>query len=89
MPEDLSTIDGGLAALLTEAWGQGILSAASLRGVLDDLRSGRFSTEHYVNLYQDRVLQAAQPQLSRRERRRLEVDARLAEVCRARAPTPG
>ena len=50
---------------------------------------GRFSTEHYVNLYQDRVLQAAQPQLSRRERRRLEVDARLAEVCRARAPTPG
>jgi hypothetical protein len=89
VPEDLSTIDGGLAALLTEAWGQGILSAESLRGVLDDLRSGRFSTEHYVNLYQDRVLQAAQPQLSRRERRRLEVDARLAEVCRARAPTPG
>ena len=83
-PEDLSTIDGGLAALLTEAWGQGILSAESLRGVLDDLRDGTRSTEYYVGIYQDRLLQAAMPQqdrlLSRRERRRLEVDARIAKL---------
>ena len=72
-PEDLSTIDGGLAALLTEAWGQGILSAESLRGVLDDLRDGTRSTEYYVGIYQDRLL-------SRRERRRLEVDARIAKL---------
>ena len=47
--------------------------------MLDDLRDGTRSTEYYVGIYQDRLLQAAMPQqdrlLSRRERRRLEVDA--------------
>ena len=47
--------------------------------MLDDLRDGTRSTEYYVGIYQDRLLQAAMPQqdrlLSRRERRRLEVGA--------------
>ena len=52
--------------------------------MLDDLRDGTRSTEYYVGIYQDRLLQAAMPQqdrlLSRRERRRLEVDARIAKL---------
>ena len=62
VPVDLSSIDPDLAAVLAEAWGLNILKEDSLLAVLNNLRSGRFSTEHYLSLYRERVWKATHPE---------------------------
>ena len=50
--------DDNLAALLKQACQLKLVNEESLRTISGNLRSGRFSTEHYLNLYSDRVWRA-------------------------------
>ena len=50
--------DDNLAAVLKQACQLKLVNEESLRTISGNLRSGQFSTEHYFNLYSDRVWRA-------------------------------
>ena len=88
LPVDLSSVSSELAALLTQAWALGILPEASLRTILDNLQRGSFSTEHYLQVYKDRVWKATHPEQvavmeAAAEKEKQQQRAEEAEVLRA------